>query len=785
MADLCAHCGAVAVGATSADGQRFCCAGCRAAHALILGAGLADYYRLAPTPGATPALVAAEAWDDLVRRRSDGMGEITWHVSGMHCAACVWILERLPALQRGVLAATARFGDETLCVIFDPRETTPAAVARTIASLGYAPRAPSGREEAKRAERRDLLQRLAVSAASAMAAMHLSLNLYAGDLTRDLDPSTRLGFGAASGLVAIPAIAYGAAPFLRGAWGGLRARRFGVDAATALVVLIGTFASVVGVVTGGDLYFDAVAMYVAILLAGRLALLAAKERVLRASGLQAELLPRHARRIEDDTERQIPTNSLQPGDRVVITAGEALPCDGPAESPAALDTSLLTGESRSAAVGAGAEVFAGTICLSPRLVVIASAVGAQTRLGRLLADIGRPRGDGSSWEDRWLARATPLVVLAALGILAWWWPRDAHLAMRQAVAAIMVCCPCALGLAVPLAQAVAIARAARRGILLRDPCVLERLRTVRHAVFDKTGTLTEGRMRVTSWTWLTPDRDTRGDILAAVAAAEGRARHPAAAAIYERAGTPGTISAWREEPGRGVSCLAPIGGHERELRVGSPAFTGGDADVEAVSTAQISVDGVPVARIALADPLRADARAMAEAARVQGWSLHLLSGDASTVARAVAAEVGITDVEGALLPEDKAARIEALGDAAVIGDGANDAPAMRLAAAAIGVRGGLAASLDCCDAVLVGMAEQDRGDALRELFAASGAVRRTGTTLLAFSIIYNLTGLILVASGLWGPWICAIAMPTSSLVAIAIAGSCRAFRSAPSPPEHL
>jgi P-type E1-E2 ATPase len=299
---------------------------------------------------------------------------------------------------------------------------------------------------------------------------------------------------------------------------------------------------------------------------------------------------------------------------------------------------------------------------------------------------------------------------------------------------------------------------------------------VDHAVFDKTGTLTEGRMRVASWTWFAPDAGARGDILAAVAAAEGRARHPAATAIAEHAGAAGEITDWREEPGRGVSCRARIGGNNRELRLGNAVFTGADAVDDGTSTAHVSVDGVAVARIALADPLRADAAAMVEAARAQGWRVHLLSGDSPSVARAIATSVGIADADGALLPEDKAARIDALGAAVVIGDGANDAPAMRRAAVAIGVRGGLAASLDCCDAVLVGEAERERAAALSDLFEAGKAAHRTAFALLTFAVVYNLGGLALVASGWWGPWICAAAMPASSLAVIAIAAGSSVFR---------
>ncbi len=788
---VCAHCGA-ACPVDVMETPAFCCSGCRSAHALINGCGLGGFYRLAERPGLAPRPMGRESWQDLVVMRNDGLAGITWHIGGMHCASCLWILERLPALCPGVRAATASFADDELRVVFDPVRTTADAAAAAVAALGYALHAPAARVAAARTGRRDLLARFAVSAGAAVATMHLSLNLYAGDLARDLDHGSRLGFGVAAGLAALPAALYGAAPFFRGAWGAARAGVVGIDAATALVVAVGMVASVAGLIWGGDLYFDAVAMYVALLLGGRLVMLETKERALRAIGVQDHLLPRRARVVSGGGERDIPRGELQVGDRVVVVEGSSVPCDGVAETPAVLEVAVMTGESRPVPVAPGGNVSAGAVCLSPRMELTATAVGDDTHLGRLLA-AAAPRQDAG--DGRWLGWMLAAQGVAAALVLVCWWHSGAAAALRQAVAVVMVSCPCALGLAAPLGRAFACARSGGVGILVRDGGMFSRLPRIRDAVFDKTGTLTAGRMRVVAWAWNEADGARRSDLARAVMAAEACARHPAAPAIAAAAagevstgGDGSTIAAepgsrppeaWREIPGAGIAWRATIAGIPAALRLGSAAFTGVDgSDASADSVVHLAVDGRQAARIVLADPVRADAAALVAAARAQGWRIHVFSGDGPGATAAAAAAAGADDARGGLLPADKARAVAALGPCLVIGDGVNDAAAMTAAEIAIGVRGGLAAAVESCDAVFVGTADRDRAGALAALVAIAAAERRARRRLVAFTCAYNILAVALVADGAIGPWICAVAMPASSLVALAIA-ACTVRRVAP------
>jgi P-type Cu2+ transporter len=348
-----------------------------------------------------------------------------------------------------------------------------------------------------------------------------------------------------------------------------------------------------------------------------------------------------------------------------------------------------------------------------------------------------------------------------------------------------VSCPCALGLAAPLVQAMATARAAARGIVLRDPEVLETLGRsggVAHFVFDKTGTLTEGRMRVTGWTWLQDiDEVRRGTIEAMVLAAEAPSAHPIAFAIVTHLGgrEPARLSARTEITGQGVIAHSALG----ELRIGNERLTGVTqegviADDAAVGSLGVTLDGQPVARISCADPLRSGAAALVQDLCQRGAQVHLLSGDDVQITAAMGAILGLPPaaVRGAQSPEDKAARITELkrtGTVVVIGDGINDAAALATADVGIGLRGGIEAALGSCR---VAMVRHDGIAGLGEVINGAIGARRCVRRILAVSLAYNVVGVMLAAAGIWGPLVCAVAMPISSLTAVLMAGGGRYFR---------
>ncbi|MBA3699260.1 MAG: heavy metal translocating P-type ATPase [Planctomycetes bacterium] len=793
----CAHCG-IPVASDQLDTTLFCCNGCRAAHAMITGCGLQDYYRLRTTVGDRPGDPAGTvAYDSPafaerhVRLRSDGLAEIAWFVEGIHCTACLWLLEHLPVLDPGVKQARLAFGESRLAVVYDPAQTTPAKQASVLVRLGYPVRPFADDDAQGRVEVRRLLLRVAIAAASAIGGMHLSLNLYAGELTRDLDDVGARWFSFSALLVATPALLWSALPLYRSGLAALRLGRMSIDLTSTLVIAIGVIASVANLLRGSrETYVDALAMFIALLLGGRLAVLAARRRARAQAASLDGVLPRTARRMVDGKEEIIASDRLRTGDVVAVGRGEVLPCDGTALSAFSVDAAVLSGESRPRPMVAGGLVFAGTTCLSDGARLSVSAIGAATRLGGLIREAGRAADRPTRLVadvDRWQTWFVAVVALVAVGVFVGWWLLGGGLArgIDQAVAVVLVSCPCALGLAAPLVQAMATARAAGRGIVLRDPEVLETLGRpggVAHFVFDKTGTLTEGRMRVTGWTWLMEVDDAkRAAIEALVLAAEAPSAHPVALAIvaYLAGREPGAFTERREITGQGVIARSVIGelriGNERLSGIAPEALIANDA---AVGSVGISLDGQPVARIACADPLRAGAVALVKSLRQRGAEIHVLSGDDPQITAAVGVVLGLSPVavRGGQSPEEKAARITELkrsGTVVVIGDGINDAPALATADVGIGLRGGIEAALGSCRIVLV---RHDGITGLGEVITGATSARNCVRRILTVSLAYNVVGVILAAAGVWGPLVCAVAMPLSSLTAVLMAGNGRYFR---------
>ena len=798
-ARLCQHC---ATSLAPAD-QDFCCPGCQAAHAVINACGLSDFYRLRgqsaeriTTPSAD---VSAErdALAAVVVGRKDGLSEVRWHVVGMHCAACVWLLEQLPRIDHGVRCARVSIATGRLTVVFDPTHSSPAAQVRLLGSLGYRAKPFAQASTHRRDERRHLLIRLAIASASALGAMHLSLNLYAGEMTRDLDPSATRMFGLCAFGLAVPGLTYGAAPFYRAAITALRHGRLTMDVSATLVILVGVVASIVNLLQGSrELYFDAVTMFVALLLAGRVAVLAAGSRVANATEALDHLMPLVARRTGPSGRTEnVQTAELRPGDRVEVLNGEVVPCDGLLQdAPASIDAAALSGESRPVQLVPGDIVFAGTTCLADHLCLQVGATGAATRMGRVLSAIG----DAASRPTALIRIADRLqtifilsVTAAALGTILVSWltggPGGGVRGLERAIALVLVSCPCALGLATPLVQALAVSRAAVRGILVRDAGALEALGgmragggNIRHLVFDKTGTLTEGRLRVVAWQWQSGDAALQEWGRMAVAAAEARSQHPLALAISTELGLSAVlpITEWSEIPGQGLRCQTERG----VLCIGNQRLTGVECgamrlDGPEDTVIAVTLDGVVLAHIACTDPIRPGAAALLTQLRAAGISTHLCSGDDPRVAHAVGAELGFSteEIHGGMAPEDKADLVTMLhrsGAVAVIGDCVNDAAALARADLAIGLRGGVEAAIASCQ---VFVARNDAWQGLQELLAGCAAANAQVRLILAISLVYNAAGIVLAMMGVWGPYLCAVAMPLSSITAVAMASAGRYF----------
>ncbi len=552
------------------------------------------------------------------------------YLEGVHCSACVWLVERLPRLLPGVVEVRLDLPRSQALIVWDPGAVTLSAVARRLDSLGYAPHPCRGLEAqaVRRREDRAMLARIGVAGAAAGNVMAIAFALYGGMLD-GMEPEFAALFRWASFLVALPAMVWGGGVFFKGAWTGLRAGALVMDLPISLGLLAGFLHGAVNTARGGgEVYFDSVTALIFLLLVGRYLQRRQQRAAADAAELIASLAPSRARLIEGGQAREVPLEALVPGVLVEVRAGDLVPADGVIVSGRSiLDVSLLSGESRPVTVRPGERIHAGTLNLASRLEMRVEGAGEDTRVGRLMKLVeehARRRAPIVQLADRISGHFVAVVLVLAAATLGLWLWLDPARAVDHAVAVLIVTCPCALGLATPLAMSAAIGQAARRGLLIKGADVLEKLTRPGHMWLDKTGTLTAGRATLVRWA---------GDesVKPLVAAAEAHSSHPLARAFVAALGEPAPATAVEitETHGAGIEGRA----EGRRVVVGSPAFVA--SRVEAIPSALsraveaftaewltpvlIAVDGEVVAAAGFGDPLREDAAPALARVRALGW----------------------------------------------------------------------------------------------------------------------------------------------------------------------
>ena len=795
----CDHCGLpVGPHPVRGDGGVFCCTGCSVVHGALASAGLGEtYYRLrdlAPSKPTRPAEADALHLGELdtdafleqhTRPVGDEVRAVDLFLDGVHCAACVWLVERLPYELDGVRSARLDLPRARLSLTFD-EGTRLSEVGRWLARFGYAARPIRAADGRRTDAERALLIRLGVAWALAGNVMLIAFALYSG-----LDPSNHPGLATAarwtSLALAVPAVGYGAAPFFRRAWASLRLatkardpRRLHIDTPIALGIAVGTAHSAWATVTGrGEVWFDSITVLIAALLTARWLQLRSRRLAGDATERLLSLIPSMVRRVTGGKTEIVRLDEIRPGEIVEVPAGEVVPVDGTvAAGESRLNNAVLTGESRPEPVAVGARVEAGATNLTSPLRIRVEASGEATRVGRLLAWVRDQEGRRARvvlLADRLSGYFTLTVLALAAATAALWAWLDPAAMPQHVVALLVITCPCALGMATPLAMAVAAGRAARAGIFIKSDEATQRLTDVDTIVLDKTGTLTEGRMSLVEWA---------GDAAALdlAAALEAHSNHPVAAAIVRARGLPpddDALAVDRIEAVAGAGIRGEVGGQRVAVGrldwIAGQAGGGGRFEAAAAGFAArghtpvaVAVAGEVAAVLAIGDAVRPDAAATVARWQAAGYRVLLSSGDHPDVARAVAEEVGIEagDAHGSVSPEGKRAFVEALqaGGAVVlmVGDGVNDAAALRAADVGVAVGGGSTASLVAADVFLTRPGLAPLADALRGSKRTLGVVRRN----LGLSLVYNLGGAAAAVAGLVTPLVAAVAMPISSLVVV-------------------
>ena len=779
----CEHCGL-----PSPVGESFCCNGCATAYEAIRACGLDQYYALKERldddrlPAETQSGSFAEL-DDAnflerhASRMPQGLMRVELYVQGVHCAACLWLLERLPTVVDGLRSVELDLARRTASVVWNPAETKLSAVARAFARFGYPPHPvePSAARDARRLEDRAYLIRIGVAAACAGNVMLLAFALYSGHFDAIAEPY-RSAFRYLSAAIGLLALLWPGRVFINGAVASLRTRTWHLDTPIALALVAGTIAGMITVALDtGEIYFDSITMLIFLLLIGRWLQMRQQRRATDAIELLFSVTPRRVTLIEDGKPTEAAIDAVKAGDLVEVAPQQCVPVDGTIEEGSThIDSAVLTGESRPIGAAEGDAVAAGALNLSSTIRIRVAATGRETRVGRLMADIERlsmSRTPVIGSADK-LARPFVLgvIALSALCFLIRL-PAGLNAAFESTVAMLIVCCPCAVALATPLATSMAIGRLAARGTLIKGGDTFETLAKHPTVVLDKTGTITQGQFALRDWI---------GDesLKPIVAAMERGVQHPIARALADSSETRGEVESIEHHAGLGVTAIhggIPVAAGSKGLMtsrgIDVPEWAAKSA-AHARSSGQTAILVAKADRVeavaVLGDAPREDARASIAELRDVGWSPRVLSGDDPQTVSAIANAVGIDLAEGGALPEDKRDQIDrmnAQGPTVMVGDGVNDAAALASATVGVAVSGGAEASMTAADvylgrpglAPLVDLARTSRGTIARIRLC------------LGLAVSYNLTAATLTLLGLMSPIVAAVIMPASSLTVLAIA----------------
>lgn len=734
-----------------------------------------------------------------------------WQVSGMWCSACAWLIEHALSQERGVVSVEAFFASDMVKVRYCPQYLPPDRVAERIRQLGYQATQDTADQDAMAADKRDLLLRLGIGGFLWLNIMTLSTPLYVGYFEQ-ISESVRRGLPFVLLLLATPVVFYSAQPILRLMWQGFRNRVVRMETLLGIGILAAYVYSAVQAFRGGKhVYFDTASAIVTLVLLGKLIERNAKERTTKAITWLYRLMPKKVRLWFDGKERFVAAASLSVGDLFIVKTGERIPADGVVvEGASHADESLLTGESIPVEKEPGSQVVAGSINVGGVLQVRATKIGADTTLAQIIHLVEQALGSKSNLErtvDRLARVFVPAVlVIAALTFLGCWlsgWT-DVSEALMRAITVLVIACPCALGMATPLAITAAIGAASRQGILVSDSRVLETIRRVDTVIFDKTGTLTEGDFTLLDYVdeaahsvtgasasrslgveGFSPKKSAKeerfiAETLPLVASLERYSEHPLGRAIVRRAEQANVtwLDAQQVEVHKGLGITGTVAGYnvfvgnrrlaEREVH-GVPAFLAEQAQTwESVgrTVAFFGWDGQIRGLLMFGDRIKEDAAAVVSALKQRGIQTMVVSGDARATTAWVAASVGANDFLAETLPTDKTTvikQLQARGQVvAMIGDGVNDAPA--LAQADLGVAVSSGADIAMRAAAIVCLSRS-----LNRLLPVFDLAHKTWHVVrqnLFWAFFYNTLGISLAITGILTPILAAVAMLFSSLSVI-------------------
>lgn len=762
----------------------FCCRGCQAVFHFVHDMGLDDYYRFRPEPSLQAAEQdpASEMYcDESVAESYLFEGKYHCLLDGLHCAACAWLIERALSTVPEVERAQVNYATSRLVVV--PRSGPALAKsAEVVRRLGYRAVAydPRKQERPRTQQSRWQLVRFGLAACVAGNVMLAALALYCG---ADDDLTYRPFFQKISLVLTVPVVTFSAWPFWRGALAALRNRQITTDVSIVLGLFTAFWYSVVATILGWQhVYFDTCCTFVFVLLAGRLLEGTARSKAGASIERLLALQTHTAVRWDGQQFVEVPSDQLAPGDLVEVRPGSRIPADGLVQSGRCyIDESHLTGESTPRLVDAtkkssnGLTVYGGSLAIDGRLEVMLTQTGATSLLAQVARFVESSQCQPAPIQraaDRWAQWILPTILLLSLTTLVW------H-GLDRALSVLIITCPCALGIATPLVVSLATGMGASQGLLFRDGASLETARKLTHVMLDKTGTLTEGQLYLENTEILPKGRGfglSAQEWLYLGCLLEASSTHPLARA-FQRAlpsemtnlATPAQVEDWEQIPGFGLQGKVVYQGRSLNLKLGHPDFFPQHQFEQTASTSTdvyLQADDQLVARFSFRDQIRLDSPALIAELKRRGIQVLLASGDSLAPVAEVARALSINDFRARCLPEQKLGWIEELqGQGAVvgfIGDGLNDAPALKKANLGIAVSNSSELSWEVADLVLLQPGLCGVNWSLR--------LAEVSWTHLQWNLgvagLYNIVAIPMAMMGYVTPLLAAVAMPASSLVVI-------------------
>jgi len=767
------------------DNQKlfFCCKGCQGVYHLLKSEGLDTFY---DKLGDTALQPATQNSNDLekfdlegfknryITTHPDGLYEINLIIEGIHCSACVWLNEKVLHKTDGVIEATINYTNNKAKVIWDPQDVKLSKIIETIRSIGYNayPYDPTLQEERATKTRKAYYSRILVGVFGTMNIMWIAIARYAGYFT-GMQQGFKDILNIAEFLLATPVLFYSGWIFFRGAYYGFKNHIVNMDTLVSSGALFAYIYSIYAMVTQrGEVYFDSVVMIITFVLIGKyLEVLSKKHAVDTLDGIMGST-PTEVTLLKEGVKSLVGVESIEVGDTIELKPGEKIVIDGIVTSgEGSFDESSLTGESEPVYKQKGDEILSGSICLDSVVHYEASRDASSSLLTSIVNLLEESITKKPYIEQ--LANtisgyfSTIILIIALLTFGVWYlWNGSFETALIVGISVIVIACPCALGLATPMATLVGISIAAKRGILFKEATFLETMAKSTLLALDKTGTITEGKPSV-----LKAELFEGFDPSLLLALVE-TSNHPISKGIasYLKENNDSLTSITLKE-------IKSIQAKGIEARYGNKRLLGGNASLLNASGIKVdessenslfffAIEGKVVARFELSDTIRKGAKETIAKIEALGIKVVMLTGDHQQSASKVAKAVGIEKIHSSLLPQEKSALIEEFqqkGDIVVmVGDGINDAIALATSNIAIAMGQGADVAISVSDVVLLDEKPQN----IYEAFKISKRTFRAVKENLGFSLLYNIIAVPLAVMGFVNPLIAALSMSLSSLVVV-------------------